>query len=150
MESLAASAFLPIIQLAITPVILISGVGALMLTLTNRMARIVDRTRNLAGLVRQTDGDERRHLETQLDIMWRRAQLIRMAVTYAGLSMLVACVLVIVLFAGALFDLDLTGVLKVLFTASILLLIAALGAFLRDIYVSLHALHLEMLKARRS
>jgi hypothetical protein len=57
-------------------------------------------------------------------------------------------VLVIVLFAAALFDLDLTGVLKVLFTASILLLIAALGAFLRDIYVSLQALKLEVDRAR--
>jgi hypothetical protein len=148
MDTIANSAFLPIIQLAITPVILISGVGMLMLTLTNRMARIVDRTRVLAGQVRLASGDERRHLETQLDIMWRRAQLVRMAVTFAGLGMLVACVLVIVLFAAALFDLDLTGVLKVLFTASILLLIAALGAFLRDIYVSLQALKLEVDRAR--
>lgn len=148
MESLAASAFLPIIQLAITPVILISGVGALMLTLTNRMARIVDRTRVLAVQVQAAAGDDRRHLENQLTIMWRRAKLIRMAVTFAGLSMLVACVLVIAIFAAALLETDLTGGLKVLFTASILLLIAALGAFLRDIYVSLHALKLEVDRAR--
>ncbi|MEY3775968.1 MAG: hypothetical protein RLZZ129_2748 [Verrucomicrobiota bacterium] len=148
MESLAASAFLPIIQLAITPVILISGVGALMLTLTNRMARIVDRTRVLAVQVQAATGDDRRHLENQLTIMWRRAKLIRMAVTFAGLSMLVACVLVIAIFAAALLETDLTGSLKVLFTASILLLIAALGAFLRDIYVSLHALKLEVDRAR--
>ncbi|MCW5549522.1 MAG: DUF2721 domain-containing protein [Opitutaceae bacterium] len=148
MESLAASAFLPIIQLAITPVILISGVGALMLTLTNRMARIVDRTRVLAVQVQAAAGDDRRHLENQLTIMWRRAKLIRMAVTFAGLSMLVACVLVIAIFAAALLETDLTGSLKVLFTASILLLIAALGAFLRDIYVSLQALKLEVDRAR--
>jgi hypothetical protein len=50
MEAVAPnSSFLPIIQLAITPVILLSGVGALMLTLTNRMGRVVDRTRALAG-----------------------------------------------------------------------------------------------------
>jgi len=149
MESLAASAFLPIIQLAITPVILISGVGALMLTLTNRMARIVDRTRVLAVQVQAAAGDDRRHLENQLTIMWRRAKLIRMAVTFAGLSMLVACVLVIAIFSAALLETDFTGSLKVLFTASILLLIAALAAFLRDIYVSLHALKLEVDRARR-
>ena len=50
MDSL--SSLLPIIQLAITPVILISGMGALMITLTNRMARIVDRTRVVAELSR--------------------------------------------------------------------------------------------------
>jgi hypothetical protein len=89
-------------------------------------------------------------VETQLGIMWRRAKLIRMAVTFAGLSMLVACGLVIVIFANAVLDGDLVVLLVVCFMASILLLIAALGAFLRDIYVSLHALHLEVLKARRS
>ncbi len=148
MDTATNNALLPIIQLAITPVILISGVGALMLTLTNRMARIVDRTRALAGQVRVATGHERVHLETQLDIMWRRAQLVRMAVTFAGLSMLVACGLVIVIFAGALLDLDLSVWLKILFVASILLLSAALGAFLRDIFVSLHALQLEVDKAQ--
>ena len=34
---------LPTIQLAITPVILITGIGSLLLTMTNRMGRVVDR-----------------------------------------------------------------------------------------------------------
>ena len=42
MEPLTSGTLLPIIQLSITPVILISGEGALMLTLTGRMGRIVD------------------------------------------------------------------------------------------------------------
>jgi hypothetical protein len=53
MDSLLRSP--PVIQLAITPVILIAGMGALMITLTNRMARIVDRTRILA----EADSGER-------------------------------------------------------------------------------------------
>lgn len=52
----ALTSFLPSIQLAITPVILISGMGALMLTLTNRMGRIVDRTRALAGALHAATG----------------------------------------------------------------------------------------------
>src|SRR5690349_14365932 len=95
------SSLLPIIQLAITPVILISVMGALMITLTNRMARIVDRTRKVAEAIPTASADDRRHLESQLDIMWRRALLIRRAVTSNGLSMLVSCLLVVVLFATA-------------------------------------------------
>ena len=83
MDSL--SSFLPIIQLAITPVILISGMGALMITLTNRMARIVDRTRVVAEAMPAATPEDRRHLESQLDIMWRRALLLRRAVTSNGL-----------------------------------------------------------------
>lgn len=149
MDSLHTSSLLPIIQLAITPVILISGMGALMLTLTNRMARIVDRTRSLAGQVRVAPTEDRGHLESQLEIMWQRAKLIRMAVTFAGLSMLIACGLIIVIFAAAVLGREFAAVAMTFFAASILLLVAALGAFLRDIYVSLHALQLEVAKARR-
>ena len=121
------------------------------------MGRIVDRTRSLAGQVRQlaaagddaTVGSERQHLENQLEIMWRRSRLIRRAVTFAGLSMLVACGLVLLTFATAILKQDLSLFMIVFFTSSILLLIAALTAFLRDIHVSLHALHLEVVRARQ-
>jgi Na+/H+ antiporter NhaC len=147
MESIAG--LLPIIQLAITPVILVSGMGALMITLTNRMARIVDRTRVVAEAIPAADPEERRHLEGQLDIMWGRARLIRRAVTSNGLSMLLACLLIVALFAAAMFDRDIKAVVLSLFAASIMLLIASLVDFLRDIFVSLHALHLQVERARQ-
>ncbi|MEO0055776.1 MAG: hypothetical protein RLZZ50_1723, partial [Verrucomicrobiota bacterium] len=50
--ALASHALLPLIQSAITPVILITGLGSLLLTMTNRLGRIVDRTRILAGQAR--------------------------------------------------------------------------------------------------
>jgi hypothetical protein len=142
------SAFLPIIQLAITPVILISGMGALMITLTNRMARIVDRTRVLAEAIPSAQPEDRRHLESQLDIMWSRALLLRRAVTTNGLSMLVSCLLVVAIFAAAMFGWQLHLLMMGLFAASIFLLIASLVDFLRDIFVSLHALHLQVDRAR--
>lgn len=147
MSDPAPSQFLPVIQLAITPVILISGVGALMLTLTNRMGRIVDRTRSLAGQVRGASGDERAHFENQLKIMWRRAKLIRHTVTFAGLSMLLSCLLVVMIFIDASVHREFGVELVVTFLASVMCLIAALVNFLRDIWVSLHALHLEVERA---
>lgn len=142
------SSFLPIIQLAITPVILISGMGALMITLTNRMARIVDRTRVVAEAMPAAMPEDRAHLESQLDIMWRRALLLRRAVTSNGLSMLVSCLLVVAIFASAMLGLRLQVLMLILFCASILFLIASLVDFLRDIFVSLHALHLQVERAR--
>jgi hypothetical protein len=142
------TSFLPIIQLAITPVILISGMGALMITLTNRMARIVDRTRVLAEAMPAAVPEDRPHLESQLDIMWRRALLLRRAVTSNGLSMLVSCLLVVAIFASAMLGWRLQVLMLVLFSASIIFLIASLVDFLRDIFVSLHALHLQVELAR--
>ena len=160
MSEPVSSQFLPVIQLAITPVILLSGVGALMLTLTNRMGRIVDRTRTIAGQVRgaarsagaaQVEAEaERAHFESQLEIMWRRAKLIRRAVMFAGVSMLLSCVLVMVIFIDASLRREFGAELVVIFVASIACLILALVAFLRDIVVSLHALRLEVERARVS
>ena len=149
-ESAASNELLPVIQLAITPVILLTGVGALMLTLTNRFGRIVDRTRALAGQMRQSDGNERPHLESQLTILWRRARLVRMAVTFAGLSMFFSCGLVLAIFVDALLNRAFGLELVVVFVAAVLSLILAIIAFLRDIWLSLHALALELAWARES
>lgn len=146
MESL--NSLLPLIQLAITPVILISGMGALMITLTNRMARIVDRTRELAEAMAAASPDDRAHLEDQLQIMWQRSLMLRRAVTCNGLSMLVSCIMVVAIFAVAKFELPLGSVVLGLFVASIFFLGASLVDFLRDIFVSLHALKLQVDRAR--
>ena len=148
MDSATSSTFLPVIQLAISPMIMMTGVGGLMLTLTNRMGRIVDRTRSLAEKVRVAAGDDRAHCETQLGILWGRAKLIRQAVTFAGVSMLLSCLLVVVIFVDASLHREYGLELVVTFLASGLCLIAALVNFLRDIWVSLHALHLEVDRAR--
>ena len=147
MDNVLPTSFLPVIQLAVTPVILLSGVGALMITLTNRMGRVVDRTRALAGQMRQATDGERAHLDSQLAILWRRAKLIRRAVTYAGLSMLLSCLLVMVIFVDAIRS-DFGVELVVIFVASVLFLIASLVAFLHDIWMSLWALRVEVDRAR--
>ena len=136
--------------MAITPVILLSGVGGLMITLTNRLARVVDRTQALAEQARKAANasEERVLLESQLDILWRRSRLVQRAVMCAGLSMLLACVLVMVIFLDAVMAREFTVEMVVIFVASILCLIAALVAFLRDIVVALQALGLDVMRVR--
>lgn len=147
---LAHASLLPVIQAAITPVILISGTGMLMLTLTNRMGRAVDRTRALAGQLRERPGQDNRHLESQLDVLYKRTRLIRWAVVCAVTSILVECLLVLAIFAGSFGAAAASfGVVTLaLFVCSIGLLIGALVCFLRDIYLSLEALDREVQWAR--
>jgi hypothetical protein len=45
---------IPVLQMAIWPVVLISGVGLLILSLTNRLGRVIDRGRGLASSLRDT------------------------------------------------------------------------------------------------
>ena len=146
----AANRILPIIQLAITPVILISGIGALVISMTNRMGRIVDRTRNLAGLMRQASGADRNYIEQQLHIMFKRAKLMRFTMTTATTSMFFSGLLIVVIFVSALFEKPLAWVILCLFGTSVGTLLAALAAFIRDVWVSLNALGVEVKRALES
>lgn len=145
--ALASNALLPMIQLAITPVILITGLGSLMLSMTNRFGRIVDRTRILAVQAQAAKDDTRPHIEAQLRILYRRAQLVRRAVIFNTLGMFTSGLLVVVIFVSALAGMEAGLLILALFMSAIAFLLAALGYFLNDINLALKALGLEVDKA---
>ena len=140
-------AILPLIQLSITPVILISGLGALVISMTTRMGRIVDRSRNLAGLVRQAKGEERKHIEHQLEIMFRRARLMRLAMTLVISSIFTSGLLILLLFVGQLLEVEIAKAVLGVFMLSVMFMVGGMGAFIRDVFVSLQALDLEVTRA---
>jgi len=134
----------PILQMAIGPVILISGVGLLLLSMTNRLGRVIDRARLLAEAIRKTDPSERPRLSAQLEILARRARLVRLAIILAALSVLLAGVLIITLFLAALIHIEFGAVVIILFVSCMGSLVASLVVFIRDINLSLSALMLEL------
>jgi hypothetical protein len=134
----------PVLQTAIGPMILISGVGMLLLNMTNRLGRTIDRSRQLLEKLKDCDEHERRRNKLQLDILWRRAHLLQTAIALIATSALLAALLVIVLFVSALLKFESAIVLSVLFMLCLGALIVALIYFLRDINLTLHALALEL------
>ena len=135
---------LSILQGAVSPVILISGVGLLILSMTNRLGRVVDRSRQLHDALRIAPVKARGRLEAQLTILFRRAELLRGCVTLAGLSVLIAAILVIVLFLTAFLHVEVVLVSALLFIACLVCLIVSLLIFLKDIHLALEALKLEL------
>ena len=135
---------IPVLQVAIGPVILISGVGLLLLTLTNRYGRTIDRSRQLVRELRELAGADRERLEGQIAILYRRARLIRLSIFLAGISVLLASVLIIVLFLTALLKLEVGLLISLLFIGCMVALSASLVAFIRDLNLSLGALKLEL------
>ncbi len=131
------------LQVAIGPVILISGVGLLLLSLTNRFGRAVDRSRQLIREMRESDGEERQRLAGQIEILFRRARLIQRAIILAVTSVFFAAVLIITLFFAALLKWELVMLITLLFVGCLGCLIASLIAFIADIHLSLRALKLE-------
>ncbi len=135
---------IPVLQTAIGPVILISGIGLLLLTMTNRLGRAIDRARLIGSQLTQSDASSRAALEAQLRILWRRALLIRTAIALAAASALAAALLVILIFFTAVLGLPTAWLVASLFTACMLCLIASLTLFIHDINQSLAALRLEL------
>jgi len=135
---------IPVLQVAIGPVILISGVGLLLLTLTNRYGRTIDRSRQLVREQRECAEADRQRLAGQVEILYRRSRLIRLSILLSGVSALLASVLIIVLFLTALWKLEVGLVISLLFIACMVSLSGSLVAFIRDINLSLGALKLEV------
>ncbi len=132
------------LQLAIGPVILISGIGLLLLTMTNRMGRIIDRSRIFTMQLAESIPSERESLMAQLRILWKRARLVRTAIALMTVSVLFVALLIITLFVGTLLQLHVTALLVGLFTLCMICVVASLGFFLGDINLTLRALGLEL------
>jgi len=135
-----------ILQLAISPVVLISGVGLLILSMTNRMSQLINRMRVIHQEILKTDEYDQ-EWEDQLKILFRRARLLKL-----GLLMFVLCILLDALMVIALFLIKLTGVnagfiIALLFSFSLLGMVAGLVLFAGDVVANLRALKLEL--ARR-
>ena len=133
-----------ILQIAIGPVILISGVGLLLLSMTNRLGRAIDRSRILCRELRKNPKADRERILAQIRILSKRADLIQRAITLASVSVLLAAILIIALFLMALFRLNAAWPIIVLFIGCMLSLIGSLVAFIQDINRSLEALKLEL------
>ena len=132
------------LQTAIGPVILISGTGLLLLTMTNRLGRAIDRARILSRELPTQSETARRRIQAQLEILWRRAKLIRLAIALAAGSALLAAVLIILLFLAALLQLNSAAEIEVLFILCVVCLGCSLAVFIHDINQSLAALRLEL------
>jgi hypothetical protein len=134
----------PILQTAVSPVVLISGVGLLLLTMTNRLGRIVDRARSLTPRLAGAKDREAEPIHAQLRILARRARLVRRSIASASFCVLFAALIVITLFVTSLAGIEIPWVLAALFILSLLFLIFSLVDFILDIYRALEATALEL------
>lgn len=147
MHSPTLQQLIPVIQTSVGPVILISGIGLLLLSMTNRFGRVVDRSRLLARELPLAGAPERAQLAVQLGILFRRAKIIRLAIILATASVLLAGLLIISLFLAALLQVEAALLVAICFILCVASLIGSLVVFLLDLQVSLTALRVELTQA---
>ncbi|MCX8004505.1 MAG: DUF2721 domain-containing protein [Burkholderiaceae bacterium] len=125
-----------VIQLAIAPVFLLTGIAGLLGVMTNRLGRVIDRARALEPQL-AVDGDAET-VRRELKVLGQRARLINRAITFSVLSALLVCAVIVGLFVTAYYEWspDLTRVVAFVFGCALLALIVGLLAFLREVYVA--------------
>jgi hypothetical protein len=132
-----------VIQLAIAPVFLISGVSTLLSVLANRLGRIVDRARVVEANLDLHDETRRVAASEELIRLSRRARLVNFAITFSTISALLTCVTIATLFMGTFLAINLSKLITVLFIAAMLSLFLALMTFLREVLTATHSLRIS-------
>ena len=135
-----------ILTASIAPVIVISGVGLLLLSITNRYGRAIDRARLLARDLSESDPESarRRQLSDQLRLTNERAYILRSSMLYASTSIFFVSLTVLSLFAEQLLGLQKDFVALPFFALCLISLVVSMYYSIRDITVSLSALELEV------
>jgi hypothetical protein len=139
-----------LIQIALTPIFLISAIGVTLNVLTSRLARIVDRARAMEDILRRPDhAHDGRNLHAALDVLARRARYINAAITLITLSALFIALVVVMLFVNAFLRWDLSAFIACMFILSMLALAAALTAFLIEVRIATNTLQIGIEAASR-
>ena len=122
-----------VIQLAIAPVFLLTGVATKLTVLTNRLARIIDRSRVLED--RLEIGPDA-HYTDELDILYGRAHLINTAITLSTCCGLLICLVIAMLFLGDTTSLPLDKYIAACFVVAMCALIGSFVFLLREIFIA--------------
>lgn len=138
-----------IIQLAIAPVFLLTGVGTKLSVLTSRLARIIDRSRTVEEILQNEGGDAGRpELYDELNELYERSRLINRAITLSTSCGLLICLVIAALFTGDALGLNLDKLVAALFVGGIVSLIGSFIYFMREILVATKTLTRQRQRGR--
>jgi hypothetical protein len=132
---------------SIAPVIVISGVGLLLLSITNRYGRAIDRARLLARGLEKSDPESARRRNLGCDELRftnDRAHVLRSSMLYASASIFFVSLTILSLFAEQALQLQKDYIALPFFTLCLLSLVVSMCYLIRDITMSLSAPELEV------
>lgn len=130
----------PLIQASISPAILMSAFGFLILSMSNRLGRVIDRARKLIEL--RKAGQPK--TAEQITIIWKRARLLRTSITLTAFGTLSAALNIGLLFLSAVFNVWLDGFVVSLFLLGMISVITALIVYIVEINQSLKAIEIDL------
>jgi len=133
-----------VIQLSIAPVFLLTGVATMLTVLTNRLARIIDRTRVLEDRARIRRDDED---SEELEVLYRRSHLINFAIAASTGCGLMVCLVIAMLFLSVTTGLRIDAYIAASFVFSMIALILSFVNLLREIFIAARFMRIRHLSS---
>lgn len=124
------------IQLSVAPVFLLAGISGLLGVLSNRLARIIDRGRQLQLQVSDPSVAISRDARRELQLQKRRMGLMLKAIELATVTILLVALVVAIVFVSAVASLDLALLVVPLFVTAMVCLMVAVLLFLREVQIA--------------
>lgn len=131
-------------QSTISPLVLISGVGLILLSLTNRLARTIDRSRGLVAEIEDLSSNDKNNKKTQLRILVKRSYILKYSITSISFSILCSSLIIPILLAMNLFQINLESIGMLFFMLSITGIILSAVFLFIDVSLTLKALEFEV------
>jgi hypothetical protein len=138
--------FIQSLQAAIAPCIFISGLGLLLLTMTNRLGRAIDRIRHFADEIKSASSGDIPALKKQVVILYRRAWCLQAAIGLISISLLCVALIMLMLFTTLAFNFQIVFSFKLLFVISLISFILSLLFFFVDVSLTLASVRIEIEK----
>ncbi len=131
-----------VIQLAVAPVFLLTGIASLLAVLTNRLGRIIDRARLLEGRLMDITGEHKSVMSIDLHMLSRRSRYMNRAIILCTLAALLICLLIAALFISAFYVADISRLVAAVFVLAMLCLTLGLVFFLREVQLATASLRI--------
>lgn len=136
-SEIASADIVTVLQTALAPAFLLVGIGAMLNLFAGRLARIIDRSRDLQELYKTTSGKAHELVVAELGDLQLRIRIVNSAIFLSVISAIIACSLIAILFIMELTALDLSLAVASAFILAISLLSIALVQFLREVRIGI-------------
>ncbi len=131
-------------QACIAPVTMISGAGLLLMSMTNRYARSIDRIRILVKDYEMAVLDDRDKIAEQIVLLYMRSDLLKNVILLSSASIFSIVVTILCLFSIAFLHWKLETIAILTFAASAICLLFSMALFIQEVIISLNALRIEV------
>ena len=121
-----------VIQMAVAPAFLLTGLGAILSVMGHRLARIVDRFR----ILKERSNKNTLEISKELSSLLLRAKWTHWAIALTTTSALFVCLLIAMIFIATEVSFELDQYLTILFIVAMSSLVLGLLCFLREVSLS--------------